>query len=215
MRVEDCEGRLGPALAAVRPLAGARVLEVGAGTGRLTELLVAGGAHVLACDAAFAMLAEARRRQALARVPLLRADAVALPFAGGWADLAVAGWVFGHFSEWEGDRWRDRVDRALAEMERALAPRGALVVLETLGTGPAFAGGPAAPTPALARYYAYLEGLGFVRVEVATDYLFADVDEAVSVCGWFFGEALAEAIRASDSRRVPEWTGLWSRAAPA
>jgi hypothetical protein len=48
---------------------------------------------------------------------------------------------------------------------------------------------------------------------IATDYQFAGVDEAAEICGWFFGEAMAATIRARGWARVPEWTGLFVRAA--
>ena len=39
VEAEDCDGRLLPALESVAPLRGARVLEVGVGTGRITRLI--------------------------------------------------------------------------------------------------------------------------------------------------------------------------------
>ena len=54
---EDCDGRLRPALEAIAPLAGATVLEAGAGTGRVTRLLLAAGARVVATEPEPAMLA--------------------------------------------------------------------------------------------------------------------------------------------------------------
>ena len=66
---------------------------------------------------------------------LHEADARALPVGDYWADIAIAGWVFGHFREWMPDNWQAQVSRALGEMRRALRPGGALIVIETLGTG--------------------------------------------------------------------------------
>ena len=171
------------------------------GTGRVTRLLRGAGARVLGCDRAPAMIAEARRRQDGAYV---LADAVAPPAASGAFDAAVAAWVFGHFTEWG----QDKLEAALGEMERAVRPGGVLAILETMGTG---ADAPAPPTEGLAAYYRGLEARGFLRELVATDYLFANVDEAAAVCGWFFGDALAERIRARGWTRVPEWTALFSR----
>jgi ubiquinone/menaquinone biosynthesis C-methylase UbiE len=195
-------------LAALAP-AGATVLEVGMGTGRLTEILLSGGARVLGCDRAPAMLAQARRRLGDGSPSaLFLADASALPLRGEVADMAVAGWVFGHFCEWHGVSWRTTLTRALAELSRVVNEGGPIVILETLGTG---AEKPGPPTPELGRYYRHLEEQGFARQVLATDYSFADVEEAAQVCGWFFGEELASRIRARGWRRVPEWTGLWHR----
>src|SRR5690348_5039198 len=78
------------------------------------------------------------------------ADARRLPVNTRAFDVAIAGWVFGHFRYWMPNEWRDAIAAALLEMERALVPGGALVVIETLGTGTASA---APPSPALAEYY--------------------------------------------------------------
>jgi ubiquinone/menaquinone biosynthesis C-methylase UbiE len=208
---EDCDRHLGPALAARLPIAGARLLEVGAGTGRVTRLLARAGARVVAFDRSPAMLAIARAqvdREGLA-VALALADAAALPVAGGWADGAIAGWVFGHFRSWLPGGWRAAVGGALDQMARACAPGAPLVVIETLGTGRRE---PAPPTPELAEYYRWLEDeRGFARAAIRTDYAFAGVDEAAAVTGAFFGDDFAARVRAERWSRVPECTGIWSR----
>jgi hypothetical protein len=87
-----------------------------------------------------------------------------------------------------------------------LVPGGRTLVIETLGTGAREA---APPSAALGEYSTFLEARGFSRSEVATDYLFASVEEAADVLGGFFGPAMAERIRAERWARVPEWTGIW------
>jgi len=211
VRAEDCDGHLVQALDAIAPIAGASWLEVGAGTGRITRQLVErGAARVIASDRAAAMLSVAGEHVGGARrVSLAVADARALPVASGWADAAVAGWVFGHFRYWMPDGWRDHVGAALDEMARALRPGGALVVVETLGTGTEVA---APPSAALAEYYAWLEReRGLRRVEIATDYEFRSAADAADVMGFFFGDQMADRVRDHGWRRVPEHTGVWSR----
>lgn len=205
---EDCDGRLGPALGAIAPLAGAAVLEAGAGTGRVTRLLLAAGARVVATEPEPAMLAVARRRCGPGAVFAV-ADALALPVRPGWADLAVAGWALGHLRAWHAERWRDSIGRALTDMERALRPGGALVVIETLGTGE---DEPRPPSPELAEYHAWLEAeRGMTRSVVRTDYRFADVESAARATGFFFGSDFAERVQREGWSRVPECTGLWWR----
>lgn len=209
---EDCDGNLIPALEAICPLRGARVLELGVGTGRIARQILDRVAYLVGVDRAPAMLEVARAR--LGAVPqaaaweLLEADARALPLGSGWADLAVAGWVFGHFREWMPASWKEELGLALAELSRALAPGGVIVLIETLGTG---ATSPQPPTPGLAEYYAHLEAQGFGRVAIRTDYQFPDVQTAARITGFFFGEDFAARVRREGWTRVPECTGLWWR----
>lgn len=209
---EDCDGHLLPALQAIVPLAGAAVLEVGAGTGRVTRLLLEAGARVVGTEPAPAMLAVARRhtaREPAARCALLGADALALPVRAGWADVAIAGWALGHLRAWHGDAWRETIGRALAGMERALRPGGTLIVIETLGTGEER---PRPPSAALAEYYAWLEGAqGMRAVSIRTDYRFADAPAAARATGFFFGEEFAARVLERHWARIPECTGLWWR----
>jgi SAM-dependent methyltransferase len=159
------------------------------------------------------MLEVARRTLADARgvapYELHCADARALPVDSAWADVAVAGWVFGHFREWMPADWRSEIGRAIGEMERTLRPGGASIVIETLGTG---SEEPAPPNAGLREYFAWLEDeLGFRRSAIRTDYLFPDVETAARVTGFFFGEPFAQLVRRHAWRRVPECTGDWSR----
>jgi len=93
------------------------VLELGAGTGKLTEALVAAGHTVHATDPDEAMLARLRRR--LPDVPTATAAAEELPAADGSYDVVVAGQAF---------HWFD-LDRALPEIARVLRPGGRLALV--------------------------------------------------------------------------------------
>jgi ubiquinone/menaquinone biosynthesis C-methylase UbiE len=205
---EDCDGNLLPALARVMPVTG-RVVEVGAGTGRVTRLLAGAGATVIATEPSAAMIAVGKQRLGEhARVSWHQAAAHALPVADGWADAGIAGWVFGHFREWMPAGWQDELTQALAELGRAVRPGGTLVIIETLGTG---ATAPAPPTPGLAEYYGWLEARGFARDWIRSDYRFDSVSEAARITGAFFGEPFAARVRQEGWARVPECTGIWSR----
>lgn len=215
VQAEDSDGNLVPAIDAIRPLSGAAVLEVGIGTGRIGRAVIERVGRLVGVDRAPAMLEIARRH--LASLPeaapweLHCADARDLPVPSGWADVAIAGWVFGHFRSWMPEDWREQVSQALREMRRALRPGGALVVIETLGTG---SEEPRPPSPELAQYFAWLESeQGLERRALRTDYLFPDVETAAATTGAFFGEEFAARVRREGWRRVPECTGIWSSVA--
>ncbi len=214
---EDCEGQLLLAIGSICPLHGAKVVEIGVGTGRLTRLFVAGGARsIVGVDPSPAMLAVARRHLEACAPPgspcswrLEIGDLSSLPAPDGDADLTIAGWVLGHMTAWNPGAWRANIAAALSEADRVTRAGGHQIIIETLGTGTDAAG---PPSQALGEYYDELEtGFGFQRREIRTDYQFASPEEAVRSCGFFFGEELVARIRSRQWSRVPEWTGLWSR----
>ena len=188
---------------------GATVADIGAGTGRFARLLAPRARHVHLIDRAGPMLDVARARLAedgLTNVSLFVADARALPLPDASVDLAVAGWVFGHFPHWMPDDWRTEVAEALVEMRRITKPGGAVLVVETLGTGH--------ETPRkhekLDPYFDWLiEEQRFEQTVLRTDYGFPDVETAARICGSFFGDALASTIRARSWARVPECTSVF------
>lgn len=89
-----------------------RVLELGAGTGKFTELLVASGHHVVATDPSPEMLGHLKVR--LPEVETLVATAEALPIPSRSVDIVVCAQSF---------HWFDH-DVALPEIARVLRPGG-------------------------------------------------------------------------------------------
>ena len=208
---EDVDGHLLPAIERLTPLTGKHVLDLGSGTGRLPLLFHRISKQIIGFDLTMGMLREQQiqRERVHGSWELVQGDLRELPLPSGWADVVTAGWAIGHFQSWFEEDWRDQVDRALNEILRMLKPGGALVIIETLTTGSTT---PAPPTEGLARYYEWLEiQWGFTRQEISTDYVFADLDEAVELAGFFFGKSLAENVRANHWVRLPEWTGVWGK----
>jgi ubiquinone/menaquinone biosynthesis C-methylase UbiE len=207
---EDYEGNILPALNQVRPLAGLDVVELGAGTGRLTRLLAPLVRAVYAFDISPHMLAVARltlQAQGCANWATGVADNRHLPLAAGAADVAMAGWSLGHFVGWYPRQWRVEIGQALAVMKRVLRPGGTVIILETQGTGRET---PQPPTAGLAAYYAWLEKEhGFTSAWIRTDYQFASAAQASSLIRFFFGDELADDLARRNTRTVPECTGVW------
>lgn len=205
---EDFEGRLAALVVPLLVEEGVLV-DVGTGTGRVSRLFLERAGRILGIDAAPAMLEVARAHRERSAHPdwqLVEGDARALPVPSASADLVVAGWVFGHFRAWLPEGWRDAVDAAVAEMRRVARPGAPIVIIETLGTNH--------ETPrtheALDVYFEHLEGRhGFARQVIRTDYRFESVASAAATLGAFFGDAMAEAVRARGDVVVPECTGVW------
>lgn len=207
---EDYEHHLLPALTAIHPLQNAVVVEFGAGTGRLTRLLAPEVQRIHAFDFSHHMLTTA--------VPTLPAthnwtlavgDNHAMPVRPQVADLAIAGWSFGHATGWYPDRWKEDIAGALAEMQRVVRPGGVMVIIETLGTGSET---PKPPVQSLADYYHWLETeQGFSGTWIRTDYQFASVTEADELTRFFFGDDLANRIVREQMTILPECTGIWWR----
>ncbi len=217
---EDAAGRLWALLDTVVDWPACDVIELGAGTGRLTVPLARRARSVRAFDAAPAMLAVAQRRLAADRlsttdpdrpdtVTLAVAEHRSLPVDDASADAVIEGWAVAHYVDWEPDTWTVALDAAVREMSRVVRPGGAIVLIETLGTG---ATDPRPPTEALAALYDRLETVhGFTRQWVRTDYEFADQTTARHVVGTFFGD---EMLLALDGTSLPECTGVWTAVAP-
>jgi ubiquinone/menaquinone biosynthesis C-methylase UbiE len=207
---EDYQAHLLKTLNQVRPLEGMDVVELGAGTGRLTCMMAPLAGTIVACDISPHMLdvaAAKLRGIGLLNWRLAVADNRALPLADQTADLSIVGWSLGYCTSWYAETWRDEIGRALAHMKRVLRPGGTAVILETLGTG---AESPRPPTDGLAAYYAWLEkDHGFSSTRFRTDYQFASLAEAEELIRFFFGDALADRVVNENLVVLPECTGLW------
>ena len=96
---------------------GRTVLDLGAGTGKLTRALVATGAHVIAVEPGEAMLAQLR--QAVPEAQALRGAAEDIPLPDASVDAVTVGQAF---------HWL-RHDEALPELHRVLRPGGGVGLL--------------------------------------------------------------------------------------
>jgi SAM-dependent methyltransferase len=97
--------------------AGRTVLDLGAGTGKLTRALVPTGAQVIAVEPGEQMLAQLRR--VLPDVEALVGGAEAIPLDDGSVDAVAVGSAFHWF----------RHDEAVPELHRVLRPGGAVALI--------------------------------------------------------------------------------------
>lgn len=211
---EDHERRLPAFLRARADWRGQTVLEGGLGTGRVTEFYVEPVRRVVGCDREDHMLAAARARLArhADKLDLRVADNLALPRLAEPADVFIEGWSWGHsIVDGPGDVG-SIADALFAQVRNNLVPGGLVILIETLGTHVL---APAAPHPRLAEFYQLLQShYGLCQTVLPTDYRFPAVAEAAETLGFFFGDAMAQAVRAAGSATVPEWTGIWSGPLP-
>ncbi len=98
---------------------GDTVVDLGCGTGDMSELAAAAGARVVGLDVAARMLAAAQVRRVGAT--LLRADAAALPLRAGAATAVTSAFALRNVTS---------IPAVLAEAARVLRPGGRLALLE-------------------------------------------------------------------------------------
>jgi SAM-dependent methyltransferase len=100
-QVYSNEGRIPAELAKVRPIAGARVLEVGAGSGRDSLLLARAGAHPVTLDytrEALHIIQRLARREGVA-IDVVCADCTRMPFRSGSFDVVFHQGLMEHFRD--------------------------------------------------------------------------------------------------------------------
>ena len=208
---EDYQGNIARAIAEIVSVEGLDVLDLGAGTGRLTLLLAARVNSIRAFDVSAEMLRVCRQRlvaSGLSNWQVDVADHRRLPVPEHSVDLIVSGWSVAYLVVWNPETWRTELETWLDEMKRVLKPSGKIILFESLGTGN--------ETPIqlehLQNYYPWLDEAGFQNKWIRTDYQFESVEEAADLAGFFFGAERADRIREEGLVILPECTGVWWRA---
>lgn len=205
---EDYQLNLLPAILAVDPLKEKDLIELGAGTGRLSCLVAPLAKTLVISDLSYAMLSSGRKH--LAKLGLSNWNATLeshtdLPFANACTDVILSGWSFCYAAIHTGDEWKAGLEKALSEVERVLRPGGKLILIESLGTGYKT---PHTP-PVLVNYIAYLNSHGFKSNWIRTDYCFKDRSEAEDLTTFFFGDDSIPMWETDEGVIVPECTGVW------
>ena len=159
-----------------------RIVEVGAGTGRLTLSLVQRAREIVAIEPAAPFREILERKLSSVelgcRVRVVHGFFDDLPVADGWADVVVVCSAFTPAPAHGGDA-------GLAEMERVCRPGGSVVIIWPIDAG-----------WLAARGYRHLSFSGEMFVE------FSSAEEAAELTEIFYPAAAAE-VRRRRQRRVP------------
>lgn len=207
---EDYQGNLPRAIDEILRVDGLEVLDLGAGTGRLTLMLAPRLKSIRAFDASAEMLRVCREKllaSGLSNWQVDVADHRRLPVPDHSADLAVSGWSISYLAVWNPERANQDLDSWLLEMRRVLRRDGMIILFESLGTGN--------EEPVRLEHvestYRWLDANGFQNKWIRTDYQFESLAEAEYLARFFFGGELGDKVRQNHWVVLPECTGVWWR----
>jgi len=207
---EDYQGNIPRAIDEIINVDGLDLLDLGAGTGRLTLLLAPRVKSIRAFDASAEMLRVCRERliaSGLANWQVDVADHRQLPVQDHSFDLVVSGWSVSYLSVWNQANGTIELDKWLVEMKRVLRHDGMIILFESLGTGNE------APIHLehVESTYKWLDEHGFQNKWIRTDYQFKSLEEAADLAGFFFGEKMTAQVLEKQSTILTECTGVWWR----
>lgn len=206
---EDYQSNISHTLDQITSFEAKDVVELGAGTGRLTRLLAPAAKSIHALDASAKMLkvaAEKLSEDGFQNWIVAAGDHRYLPLPDHSADVVISGWSIVYLVVWYESTWVNELTRGLAEMKRILRPGGDIIILETLGTGYV------SPNPPgnLLDYFAFLEQEDFASTWIRTDYRFESQQEAEEIIRGFYGDEMVGKMIVDESIILPECTGIWS-----
>jgi ubiquinone/menaquinone biosynthesis C-methylase UbiE len=212
VQTEDYQGRLLSALRALNPIENPSIVELGAGTGRITVQLLPYVRHIYAFDLTPAMIHLAHRKLKKSGLPnwsLAIGDSRAVPLSAKSADIVIEGWSFVQIMTWHMENWRQEVGQAIQEMLRMVRAGGMVILVETLGTGETK---PNPPARFLAAYEYFEREWQFSSSWIRTDYCFSTIEQVDQIVSPVFGEAMVERTYKSEEGIIlPECTGIWWR----
>jgi ubiquinone/menaquinone biosynthesis C-methylase UbiE len=187
------------------------MLDLGAGTGRLSCLIGANVQSLIMTDSSQAMLARAAHhleRHNITNWQAYVADHRSLPIPAHCVDLITAGWTICYATNTHEVLWRDNLKAIMKEIERVIRPLGTVIIFENFGSG---VDKPNPPNYLLSYFDALVTDYGFNHEYIRTDCLYDSVAEAERLFRFFFGDEFADRVRSENSTIVPACTGVWWR----
>lgn len=208
---EDFQNNLGALLYSLVDWHGLSVLEVGVGTGRVTQLYIADVAAAVCCDQSQHMIDFAHRSLTnhSSKLTFQQVENTQLPDFDLTFDLFIEGWSFGHsiMACTNESEILDVANRLLSNIRKHVLPGSPLIIIETMGTNTEDAH---PPHDKLACFYKSLtDRHGFQPHFIRTDYRFETNHKAADIMGFFFGEDMKQSVLARGTTTIPEWTGVW------
>ncbi|MBP7653763.1 methyltransferase domain-containing protein [Candidatus Dependentiae bacterium] len=196
-----------------------KIIDSGCGTGRLSFILSRKASKIQGFDVIENMIETAEKKASRLNIKNCSfkiADHRNLPVESKSIDLVVSGWSICHLVKWNWKNWKNELLKAIEEFKRTLKKNGAIIILETLGTGQKH---PEPPDKKLQTYYDFLEKkLNFKKNIIKTDYRFNNIEEYRDTMILFFGKDTIKKIETEktlffDNKKnviIPEWTGVWN-----
>jgi len=205
---EDYQGNIRRVLEEIVSPDDLDVLDLGAGTGRLTLILAPRAKSIRAFDSSAEMLRVCRERliaSGLSNWQVDVADHRNLPVEDHSVDVVVSGWSVSYLAVWNPEQANQELDKWLLEMRRVLRKDGMIILFESLGTGN--------ESPMRLEHvettYQWLDDNGFQNKWIRTDYQFESIEEAEELSRFFFGDELGDKARQNNRVILPECTGMW------
>ena len=128
---EDHQGNILKAIEEIINPNGLDILDLGAGTGRLTLLLAPRAKSIRAFDISSEMLRVCRERllaSGLSNWKVEVADHRQLPITNYSSDLAVSGWSVSYLAVWNPEKGIGELENWLVEMRRVLRKDGTIIL---------------------------------------------------------------------------------------
>lgn len=194
----------------IKPYGNLDVLDLGAGSGRLSSFIAAEANSLICTDISTSMLSLLNEKLLQLGSPRIwttvEADHRNLPIPDSSIDLIVSGWSISYLANSSNEDWKENLEQIMSELQRVLRRNGTIVIFETLGTGTEVPN----PPDFLTSYYSELiNRYNFNHRWIRMDYNFKSIEEAKTYTEFFFGNELTNKIDDNNWATVPECAGIW------